>query len=80
MIITPEQLEDLDGFQNDDQSNDWQNHDPVFEWTPEQLEEFERERRYAEQEAEAMAGWWDMEGVRCATFGRDPNENPYRIS
>lgn len=30
------------------------------------------------KEMEAMVGRWDMEGVRCATFGRDPQQNPYR--
>lgn len=78
MTVTPNDLESLDGFQNLDDNKDWQTHEPKFEWTPEELEEFERDKQLIEMEMEAMAMWWDMEGVRCATFGRNPNQNPYR--
>lgn len=76
--VEPHQIESLDGFQNVDSSKDWLAHDPSFEWTAEDLLEFHREEDIARQEQEAMAGWWDMEGVRCATFGRNPQQNPYR--
>jgi hypothetical protein len=71
-------IESLEGFQNDDLSKDWLSHDPSFEWDYEELEAFEQRRKEQEQKMIAMAAWWDMEGVRCATFGRDPNKNPYR--
>ena len=76
-MILQHQLEDLDGFQNLDESTDWLSHDPKFEWTEDDLAEFEFDRRVAENERLAMAAWWEMEGVRCATFGRDPQKNPY---
>lgn len=80
-MILARQIESLDGFQNTDDCEDWLWHEPKFEWTAEELREFERERQmeeaYYRQMQEAMAGWWEIEGVRCATFGRDPNENPY---
>jgi hypothetical protein len=78
MIIKPHQIETLDdGFQNIDADKTWLDHEPTFEWTEDDLAEFERDRLYAEQEAHAMACWWEHEGVKCATFGRDPNVNPY---
>jgi len=76
-MITEHQIEDLEFFQNLDNCKDWLNHNPSFEWTEEDLEEFQHEERCRENEQKAMAAWWDMEGVRCATFGRNPNENPY---
>ena len=76
MIVQPHEIEDLEGFQNEDASEDWESHDPSFEWTAEDLEEFEHDRRCAIAEQQALAAWWEMEGVRCATFGR-PNQNPY---
>ena len=82
-MVTEFEIECTDGFnmedfQNLDTSEDWQEHDPSFEWTEEELYEMYLEEQYERQEMEAMAGWWDMEGVRCATFGRNPNQNPYR--
>jgi len=68
----------LEGFQNLDESEDWKNHDPHFEWTDEELEQMALDEQYERHQQEAMAAWWDMDGVRCATFGRDPNKNPYR--
>jgi len=76
-IVIPQQIESLDAFQNRDDSDDWRSHNPQFAWTEEDLEEFEHEKRVAEQERQAMIGWWEMEGVRCGTFGRDPQQNPY---
>lgn len=72
-------VESLDGFQNDDASTDWESHDPEFAWTPDDLQEFEEDERgnQYQQQREAMAAWWEMEGVRCATFGRNPTDNPY---
>jgi len=78
-MITPEEIETLEGFQNLDDDFDWADHDPSFEWTVEDLEEFEHEERAVRAEIEALIGWWEMEGVRCATFGRNPNENPYKL-
>ena len=76
MIVSHDQIEDVrDGFQNDDASTDWLSHEPEFEWTEEDLAEFERDREYEEQNRLAMADWWEIEGVRCWTFG--PPENPY---
>lgn len=78
MPVKTHEIESLDDFQNNDlHDRDWMNHDPTFEWTVEDREEFERERQLVEYELQAMAGWWEWEGVRCATFGRDPNCNPY---
>ena len=68
----------LDGFQNLDKDEDWKTHDPIFEWDYEELVAFEQERQQFEQEMIAMVGWWEIDGVRCATFGRDPNRNPYQ--
>ena len=68
----------INGFQNLDSDEDWKYHDPTFEWIEEDLIEFEREEKLELAYQEAMAGWWEMEGVRCATFGRDPMENPYK--
>ena len=71
----------MEDFQNLDTSEDWKEHDPSFEWTEDDMEELrklEMEEEYEKQKMEAMAGWWDMEGVRCATFGRNPKQNPYR--
>lgn len=76
--FTEENIENLNGFQNLDTCDDWMSHAPPFEWTSEDLYEFERAEEYREQEAEAMFHWWEAEGVRCATFGRNPNENPYK--
>ena len=78
MLFTPEKIESLDGFQNLDSSDDWLSHDPTFEWTDDELADFQREEDYEQQQLDAMAGWWEMEGVRCATFGRNPNQNPYK--
>ena len=82
MMTVPrtEDIESLDGFQNLDKSNDWQSHEPGFEWTDDDLMAFEYDLMVEEQErlTPALAAWWDLEGVRCATFGRDPNQNPYR--
>lgn len=78
-IVLPRHIEDLDGFQNDDSDESWKSHAPDFEWTAEDLEEFDREEEYERQKMEALAGWWEMEGVRCGTFGRDPQQNPYRV-
>lgn len=66
-------IESLDSFQNLDSDTDWLAHEPHYEpdW-----EELEFERKIAENERLAMAAWWEMEGVRCATFG-NPNRNPY---
>lgn len=51
-------------------------------FTPEDKVRWSIERRLEEAAAEAeqlaLAFWWDLEGVRCATFGQDPNCNPYR--
>lgn len=79
MVLNEGDLDSLDGFQNLDKDIDWQSHEPEFEWTEEELAEFERDKQLDEMELEAMAAWWDMEGVRCATFG-NPNKNPYRKS
>ena len=76
-IITRTEIECLDGYQNDDRCLDYLSHDPKFEWSGDDLAEFAYDREVAAQERLAMAGWWEMEGVRCATFGRDPNVNPY---
>jgi hypothetical protein len=76
--IQPNDVESLESFQNLDDCEDWLSHDPTFEWSEDDLAEFAHEEAYRKQEQEAMAAWWDMEGVRCATFGRDPNKNPYR--
>ena len=69
--------ENLDAFQNLDTCRDWESHAPEFEWTDDDLQEFEEERQAIECNLLAMAMWWECEGVRCATFGRDPNQNPY---
>ena len=65
-----------DFFHGDDRSTDWLDHEPTFEWTDDDLEEFQRERAIEENHRLMMAAWWDMEGVRCWTFG--PPRNPYR--
>ena len=78
MQITEHDIESLDGFQNADKLQDWRNHDPGFQWTAEDLEEFDLQERTRNHELEAMAGWWEMEGVRCMTFNRNPTQNPYR--
>lgn len=73
-----------DGYmdcQNDDRCDDWKSHNPQSAWTLEDQVKWEEEQELLRQ-AElanglAMAYWWDLEGVRCATFGRDPNQNPY---
>lgn len=85
-MITEFEIECTDGFcmedfQNLDTSEDWKEYDPSFEWTEDDIEELrgiEMMKQYDRQKMEAMAGWWDMEGVRCATFGRNPSRNPYR--
>lgn len=77
-IFKPDEIDTLEAFQNADDCQDWKSHDPTFEWTEEELAEFARDEEYAKQEQLAMAAWWEMEGVRCATFGRDPNQNPYQ--
>ena len=74
-VVRPASIEGLDGFQNMDDSGDWRDHEPEFAWTDEDLAEFEHDRRVAENERLAMAAWWEMEGVRCGTFG--PPRNPY---
>ena len=77
-IRTVDEFEkDIVSFQNLDLSSDWLEHDPEFEWTREDLEEFEREELWRTCEQEALAHWWESEGVRCATFG-NPNRNPYK--
>lgn len=63
--------------QSFDKNRDWRDHDPVFEWTEGDLQEFERERLIAENERLAMAAWWEDEGVRCWTFGFP--RNPYLL-
>lgn len=77
MILSTDQIESLDSFQNLDSDPGWKDHEPRFEWTKADLEEFEHQKRIAESERLAMAAWWEMEGVRCATFDRNPNRNPY---
>jgi hypothetical protein len=82
MFFKPEEIETLDGFQNLDNNTDWLDHEPKFEWTDEDYAEFEHDRLIAENNRLAMAGWWEMEGVRCWTWvgiipGYDPNKNPY---
>lgn len=68
------------GFQNLDNSDDWRHHNPESEWTEEDTERDRVEKAMAkaayEAEQQAQAFWWDLEGVRCATFG-DPGVNPY---
>lgn len=76
-IFKPDEVESLEDFQNEDACDDWKSYEPSFEWTDEDLREFEEEKRQYEMEVLAMAAWWEMEGVRCATFDRNPNENPY---
>jgi hypothetical protein len=75
-FIRQNTIESLEGFQNLDKDQGWLNHAPRFAWTEEDLREFEEEERLAEIEQLALANWWEMEGVRCATFG-NPNKNPY---
>ena len=74
-VVRPTSIEDLDGFQNMDESDDWMEWAPEWQWTDDDLDEFEHERRVAENERLMMAAWWEMEGVRCWTFG--PPKNPY---
>ena len=76
-VFTTDQIESLDAFQNTDDCQDWLSYEPQFEWTEDDLAEFDYEEKVAEMERQAMAAWWEMEGVRCATFGRDPTRNPY---
>ena len=76
-VFLPRHVEMRDGFQNDDLCGDWLSHDPEFEWSEEDKAEFDREELYAQMQQQAMAAWWEDEGVRCATFGRNPQENPY---
>ena len=78
MIATTDDLEDFEEFfQNEDQCDAWKQDPPAFEWTEEDLEEFRLEELAERQYWIALAGWWEIEGVRCATFGRDPSRNPY---
>ena len=78
-VVLPHEVEMYpDGFQNLDSDQFWKDHEPVFEWTQDDLLELELEEEMQKQCLAAMAGWWDMEGVRCATFGRNPKQNPYR--
>jgi hypothetical protein len=62
---------------SEDRDESWKDWCPDFEWLPDDLEEFEHDKRCAENERLAMAGWWEMEGVRCYTFNRNPQQNPY---
>lgn len=72
--------EEMD-FQQYDVDCLWLNHNPENEWTPDDQKNWEREEAMALEarlgEQLANAFFWDLEGVRCATFGRDPNQNPY---
>lgn len=77
MILKPDQIESLNAFQNLDSDESWLDHEPIFKWTEDDFAEFEFERRVEENDRLCMAAWWEYEGVRCATFGRDPNRNPY---
>ena len=71
-----------DACQNLDISSDWLSHNPPSEWTDADERLWQEEERMAleARQAEQLAKgyWWDLEGVRCATFGRDPHTNPYR--
>jgi len=67
-----------DFYNLDDRDESWKTDELEFEWTTDDLQEFERERRHDENNLLMMAAWWDMEGVRCGTFERNPKKNPYR--
>jgi len=80
MPLHPHDLESLEGFQNADSDDDWKTDDPVFKWTQEDLDEFIYDWKVAESERQSLIGWWEDEGVRCYTFDRDPNQNPYKAA
>ena len=67
---------------NLDKSTDWLTHDPSFEWTEDDLAEFEHERRVAEQNEAFYMSYFEMaygEPFRCWTWvvlsgkGKDGN-------
>ena len=74
-VAWPHTIESMDGFQNQDDDDSWQHYAPDWEWTDSDLAEFEHELLVEENERLAMAAWWEMEGVRCWTYG--PPTNPY---